>query len=249
MQITLPENLTTIIQVALFIVGAYLFSVYLGMLVWTWRDIRARSSDILAAFLSVLLVALFNVAGLILYFILRPREVLSEVYERQLAEEALLQDIEDRYVCPECNRRVEADYLMCPSCHTRLRTECSQCGRLLNLRWDVCPYCEQWVESASETDEPAVDANAQPDEVEEEVEEKEDSLERPVGAFDSYEWGQQTEQDDVLRRPRFSSSLEPSAEPGTGEPEADQSEENPDEEAEPDSSHEASPDEPRPIWQ
>ena len=244
MQFTLPENLTTIIQVALFIVGAYLFSVYLGMLVWTWRDIRARSSDILAAFLSVLLVALFNVAGLILYFILRPREVLSEVYERQLAEEALLQDIEDRYVCPECNRRVEADYLMCPSCHTRLRTECSQCGRLLNLRWDVCPYCEQWVESASEADAPVDEADAQLAG----VGEPEDSLERPIQAFDSYEWGEQAEQD-VLRRPRFSSSLEPSAEQEIDEPVEDQPEEDQGEVAEPDALDAASPDESRPIWQ
>jgi len=145
-QFTLPANLTTIIQIALFVLGAYLFAVYLGMLVWTWRDIRARSNDILAAFLSVLLVLLFNLPGLVLYLILRPRETLAEVYERQLAEEALLQDIEDRYVCPECNRRVEADYLLCPWCHVQLRQRCPHCERLLNLRWEVCPYCGEWLE-------------------------------------------------------------------------------------------------------
>jgi RNA polymerase subunit RPABC4/transcription elongation factor Spt4 len=146
MQITLPENLATIIQVVLFVLGAYLLAVYVGMLVWTWRDIRARSNDLLAAFLSVLVVLVFNLMGLVLYLILRPREKLADVYERELAEEALLQDIEDRYVCPECNRRVEADYLLCPACQVRLRKRCVGCDRLMNLQWIVCPYCGEWEE-------------------------------------------------------------------------------------------------------
>ena len=152
MPITLPESLTTILQVALFVLGAYLLAIYVGMLVWTWRDIRARSNDMLAAFLSVLIVLVFNLLGLVLYLVLRPREKLADVYERQLAEEALLQDIEDRYVCPECDRRVEADYLLCPTCQVRLRKRCASCDRLMNLQWIVCPYCGEW-EAEPETPE------------------------------------------------------------------------------------------------
>jgi len=149
----LPANLSVIIQIILFILGAYLFALYLGLLVWTWRDIRARSRDLLTAFLSLLVVLLFNLPGLLLYFVLRPRETLSEVYARELEEEALLQEIEDRHTCPECERRVEPDYMLCPWCHATLRNRCSVCGNLLNLRWEVCPYCGEKVPVVEEITE------------------------------------------------------------------------------------------------
>ena len=149
----LPANLSVIIQIVLFILGAYLFALYLGLLVWTWRDIRARSRDLLTAFLSLLVVLLFNLPGLLLYFVLRPRETLSEVYAQELEEEALLQEIEDRHTCPECERRVEPDYMLCPWCNATLRNRCSVCGNLLNLRWEVCPYCGEKTPAAEEITE------------------------------------------------------------------------------------------------
>ncbi len=121
--------------------GAYLFAVWVSMVIWAVRDIRSRSRDIFAQALAVLLVLIFNIAGLLLYFILRPRETLSEKYERELAEEAMLQDIEQRQVCPVCHHKITADYLICPNCHTKLHKKCEHCGRTLNLKWNVCPYC------------------------------------------------------------------------------------------------------------
>ncbi len=123
--------------------GAYLFAVWVSMIIWTLRDIRSRSRDIFAQVLAVVLVLIFNVAGLLLYFILRPRETLAEKYERELAEEAMLQDIEQRQVCPVCHHKIMADYLICPNCHTKLHKKCEHCGRTLNLKWNVCPYCAE----------------------------------------------------------------------------------------------------------
>jgi predicted amidophosphoribosyltransferase len=31
--------------------------------------------------------------------------------------------------------------MVCPSCHTKLRKNCHQCGRLMELAWNLCPYC------------------------------------------------------------------------------------------------------------
>jgi RNA polymerase subunit RPABC4/transcription elongation factor Spt4 len=123
--------------------GAYLFAVWVSMIIWTFRDARARSRDIFAQALAVMLVLIFNVAGLLLYFILRPRETLAEKYERELAEEAMLQDIEERQVCPVCHHKIMAEYLICPNCHTKLHKKCDNCGRILNLKWNVCPYCAE----------------------------------------------------------------------------------------------------------
>ncbi len=125
--------------------AAFLTAVWISVVIWTFRDIRARSRDIFAQILATLMVLiffpLFPFPGLVLYLLLRPRETLSEVYERSLEEEALLQGIEERLACPGCNRRIEEEFMICPTCHTRLKKACPACGHLLHLRWNICPFC------------------------------------------------------------------------------------------------------------
>jgi len=125
--------------------AAFLTATWISVVIWVFRDIRARSRDIFAQILATLMVLIFfpffPFLGLILYLILRPRETLSEIYERSLEEEALLQGIEERMACPGCNRRIEEEFMICPTCHTRLKKACPTCGRLLHLRWNICPFC------------------------------------------------------------------------------------------------------------
>ena len=63
MDITLPANLNVYISAILFVLGAYLFALYLGLVVWTFKDIHARSRDVLAQIMATLLVAVFTVPG------------------------------------------------------------------------------------------------------------------------------------------------------------------------------------------
>jgi RNA polymerase subunit RPABC4/transcription elongation factor Spt4 len=121
--------------------GMVLVAFWLAMIVWAYRDMRARSRDALAQILVAVLVAVLNLPGLLIYLFLRPRETLSEAYERSLEEEALLQEIEEKPVCPGCRQRVQSEWQACPSCHTRLKKPCVRCGRMLDLSWDLCPYC------------------------------------------------------------------------------------------------------------
>ncbi|MCA9916173.1 MAG: zinc ribbon domain-containing protein, partial [Anaerolineae bacterium] len=67
---------------------------WLALVLWAYRDMRARSRDFFAQIGMALLVAVLTVPGVIIYLLLRPRETLSEAYERSLEEEALLQEIE-----------------------------------------------------------------------------------------------------------------------------------------------------------
>jgi RNA polymerase subunit RPABC4/transcription elongation factor Spt4 len=162
MEMTLPPNLNVYISAALFVLGAYVFALYLGLIVWTFRDIRNRSRDVLAQIMVTLLVAVLNVPGLLVYLLLRPHSTLAEEYERSLAEEAILQDLEERRVCPGCRRGVEPDFVICPYCHYQLHLRCVGCGRLLNPGWDVCPYCGLVREEESGADAGGRDAVAEP---------------------------------------------------------------------------------------
>lgn len=140
-KITIPPIVDTILQYSALFLGFYLAAILLGMVIWTARDIRARSQDIFSQILAMLLVLILNLPGLFVYLILRPQESLAENYERMLAEEALLEEIESRRFCPGCRQRVEADWLVCPACLAELKRQCSHCGKLLALNWKACPYC------------------------------------------------------------------------------------------------------------
>lgn len=140
---TLP-SLDTIVayaSICFAIIGALLAAIWLSMIIWTFRDMRARSRDPFAQILATLVVALLPGVGLLVYLILRPPETLAEAYERALEEEALLQEIEERPACPGCSRTVDRNWLLCPHCHTRLRKACPDCNALMDLHWNVCPYC------------------------------------------------------------------------------------------------------------
>lgn len=135
------DALNTILLVTITATGAVATAIWLGLIIWTWRDVRRRSRDPLAQIAATLVVALLNVFGLIVYVLLRPPETLAEAYERSLEEEALLQNIEEKPICPGCGRPAQADWQVCPFCHTKLRKPCVHCDRLLELAWNLCPYC------------------------------------------------------------------------------------------------------------
>ena len=121
--------------------AAFVVIFWLSLVIWTFRDIRARTQDVFAQILSPLVVAIFFIGGLFVYMILRPRQTLAEVYERQLEEESLLAEMTERQTCSNCHARIESDFQVCPSCSQKLKRPCPKCERLLELRWSFCPYC------------------------------------------------------------------------------------------------------------
>ena len=121
--------------------AAFGVAVWFSIIFWTFMDIRSRSRDWMIWIFATALVALFNVFGLVVYLILRPHETLMQAYERSLEEEALLQEIEERPICPNCRHRIEPAYRICPNCLQKLKDVCSKCERLVELDWAVCPYC------------------------------------------------------------------------------------------------------------
>ena len=132
------ENLFLLLTI---FTGVNLVVFWVAIVIWAYRDMKSRSRDPLAHILVAVLVALLNVPGLFVYILLRPRESLSETYERSLEEEALLQEIEEKPSCSGCGQRAQRDWQACPYCHTRLKKACVDCGYLLELPWNICPHC------------------------------------------------------------------------------------------------------------
>jgi RNA polymerase subunit RPABC4/transcription elongation factor Spt4 len=136
---------SAIVQMFLTSFILYLFVVWLAAAFWAFRDMHERSENpvlpYFAAGLIILCTPFLFVLGVVVYRVIRPSERLGEVYERNLAEEALLAEVEAIRTCRNCDRRVDAEWVICPWCRTRLNRVCPNCERLVGLDWTICAWC------------------------------------------------------------------------------------------------------------
>lgn len=123
----------------------YVVIIWLAAAYWVFRDMQGRSANPLLPYLAAALVVGFTPVffpfGLVVYRIVRPQEHLGEAYERGLAEEALIAEIEQIEYCATCRRKVHGEWIICPTCRTRLKRVCAHCGRLVGLDWSICAWC------------------------------------------------------------------------------------------------------------
>ena len=132
-------------QLAGQLIVIYVVLLWLGTAYWAFRDMQARTENPILPYFAAALIIFFTpllfVFAVVLYLIVRPRETLAEVYERSLAEESLLAEVEKNELCPVCRDRVDADWLVCPNCRTRLHRVCPSCNRLAEPTWPLCAFC------------------------------------------------------------------------------------------------------------
>ena len=123
----------------------YLVILWFAAAYWAYRDMQLRTENPVLPYFGSALIVLFTPLlfpfGVVVYRIIRPQERIGEVYERNLAEEALLAEVESIKSCPSCARRVHDEWIICPSCRTRLNRVCPNCGRLVGLDWSLCAWC------------------------------------------------------------------------------------------------------------
>jgi hypothetical protein len=127
-----------------------LVAIWAALVFWTYTDARRRIADPMLVGCSAAASLIFPYVGTIVYMIVRPPEYLDDVRERELeiaAAEARLAQVE-QLVCPYCDFEIEKSFLRCPSCLRRLKEPCVSCGRPLDPRWKICPYCEAEVGQA-----------------------------------------------------------------------------------------------------
>ena len=133
-----------VIQFGFQIVLAYLVLLWLAAAYWAFRDMQLRTENPIAPYLAaaaiVVSLPLFPLA-IFAYRVVRPQERIGEIYERNLAEEAMLAEIEAIRHCPSCDRRVDVEWIICPTCRTRLNRVCPNCAKLVGLDWSLCAWC------------------------------------------------------------------------------------------------------------
>jgi hypothetical protein len=135
----------------------FLVVLWLALVYWTYADARRRVEDPMLVGCATA-ASLFPFIGTIVYVIVRPPEYIEDVRERELeiaAAEARLHSL-DHLSCPYCGFEVEKAFLRCPSCLRRLKEPCTVCGKPLDPRWKICPYCE------AEVGQPAEGARRRP---------------------------------------------------------------------------------------
>ena len=130
-----------LLDVLKWVFGIYIVLLWMATVIWTYRDIHARHEEALLQVLAVSIALLIPFAGLGVYMMLRPRQTISDRYERSLEEEYLRHDIEEQFVCPQCQRGIDHEFILCPHCHTALRRRCISCDHVIDLTWSICPYC------------------------------------------------------------------------------------------------------------
>jgi hypothetical protein len=134
----------------------FLAAIWLALVFWTFADARRRIADPLLVACATAASLFFPYLGTIVYAIVRPPEFLADVHERELeiaAAEARLHQVEGMH-CPHCDFEIEKTFLRCPSCLRRLKEPCTTCGRPLDPRWKICPYCEAEVGQAPAARQP-----------------------------------------------------------------------------------------------
>jgi RNA polymerase subunit RPABC4/transcription elongation factor Spt4 len=134
-----------IVQIGFRAIAIYVVIVWLAAAYWAFRDLQSRTDNPIAPYLGAAFVIVFTPFlfpfAVLVYRLIRPQERIGETYERTLAEEALLNEVEAVAHCPTCSRRVEGEWIICPTCRTRLHRVCPNCSRLVGLDWSLCAWC------------------------------------------------------------------------------------------------------------
>jgi RNA polymerase subunit RPABC4/transcription elongation factor Spt4 len=135
-------SLESALRLGAVILISYALVLWLSAVVWVYRDVRNRTGDQVSQLVAVVLVAVFNVPGLIVYLVIRPQTTLADAYERSLEAEAILHELQlTASSCQGCRRPIEDDFNICPFCRVVLREPCRTCSRLVRTSWTACPYC------------------------------------------------------------------------------------------------------------
>ncbi len=128
-------------NIILSVVLASLVVFWFFVTAWVFLDARDRSYSRGTILLYSFLVLVFNIPGLLIYLIIRPKSTLEEQYWTDLEKRYLLYETAELYDCPKCAFPLQPGFLNCPNCGEVVKTKCSECGSNVDRYWKYCSKC------------------------------------------------------------------------------------------------------------
>ncbi len=139
MQIPFAEQIVSVFQgntdAFTWSIGLILF-IWVVAILWTMKDIGARTHSVWIQILCILLVGIGTpVVGLPLYRLLRPTRY---KWDRMWWRESLALQIVQCYACGSRNPLYH-DH--CVACGSELTTKCKECKHHYQVHYEYCPAC------------------------------------------------------------------------------------------------------------
>jgi RNA polymerase subunit RPABC4/transcription elongation factor Spt4 len=128
-------------MLSVYVVAFCLGVLWVGLVLWTFKDARKRIEDPIIVGVAVLTSLVLPFMGAVVYAMLRPAEYLAEARERELEVRAMEQELQVMRACPSCGEIIRPDFVACPNCRRPLRSVCPSCDRVLEPSWKLCPFC------------------------------------------------------------------------------------------------------------
>lgn len=135
-----PDVMLMILKIAAVFIAVSFVVFWVGLVWWVSQDVLTRTKDKIIISAAVALTAILGPVGILIYLVVRPRQTLKERYGEMMEQEMMLQ-ASAVTICPTCERIAQNDFLACPHCGTILKKPCIECGKLLAMNWDHCPFC------------------------------------------------------------------------------------------------------------
>ena len=114
---------------------------WIVVLYWVWLDSGERTSNKLVRFSYILLVAVLNIVGWIIYLIIRPTQTIEEIYWSDLERRYLKYETAELGDCTKCGRQLYPGFVFCPHCRERIKKKCPECKVSVERKSKFCPYC------------------------------------------------------------------------------------------------------------
>lgn len=113
---------------------------WIMVVVWVWFDASERSKSMIFKVLSCLMVLIFNIFGLLVYFLIRPKESYEDKYWNDLERKYLKFETAELGNCPACGSSLEPGFIACPNCGEIIKEKC-ECGVFIDKNWHYCAFC------------------------------------------------------------------------------------------------------------
>ncbi len=113
------------------------------VLYWVWLDSGERTSNKTVRISYVILVAVLNVVGLLIYLIIRPSQTIEEIYWADLERRYLKYETAELGDCPKCGSQLFPGYTYCPNCRYKLKMKCPRCKVYVDKKNKFCHHCGQ----------------------------------------------------------------------------------------------------------